>query len=42
MTRSRTAIVVQAEAAEGYQAVLTSDGYALVNDTGQIVYRLKR
>ena len=39
---ARAALVVQAEAAEGYQTVLTSDGYALVNGAGQVVYRLKR
>ena len=39
---ARAALVVPVEATEGYQTVLTSDGYALVNDTGQVVYTLKR
>ena len=38
----RAAIVVPAASADGYRAVLTSAGYHLVNDAGQIVYTLKR
>jgi hypothetical protein len=37
----RPAFVVPAESAPGYQAVLTSAGYKLVNDAGQIVYGFK-
>jgi hypothetical protein len=36
------AIVVPAESAGGYRTVLTSTGYHLVNDAGQIVYTLGR
>lgn len=36
----RAAIVVDAARAEGYQTVLTSAGFALVNDAGRIVYTL--
>ena len=38
----RQALVVPAAAVDGYQAVLTVDGYALVNTEGQIVYALSR
>jgi hypothetical protein len=36
------AIVVPVDGAAGYQMVLTSSGYALANQSGQIVYALKR
>jgi hypothetical protein len=36
----RTALLVPAEAVDGYQTVLTVDGYALVNAEGRIVYAL--
>jgi hypothetical protein len=39
---ARAAFVVPTQAAEGYQSVLTPDGYMLVNHEGQVVYRLKR
>src|SRR5688500_13814034 len=39
---TRAAFVVPAQAAEGYQSVLTPDGYMLVNHEGQVVYTLKR
>jgi hypothetical protein len=39
---ARQALVVPVPAAEGYQAVLTIDGYALVNDEGRVVYALNR
>ena len=35
------ALMVPVEAVEGYQMVLTSAGYRLVNRDGQIVYALK-
>ena len=37
----RAAIVVPVDGVEGYTAVLTTEGYKLVNDAGQIVYALK-
>jgi hypothetical protein len=39
---ARQAQVVPVPAVEGYQVVLTIDGYALVNDDGRIVYALNR
>src|SRR5262249_61465538 len=36
----RQALIVPAEAVQGYQAVLTIDGYALVNAEGRGVYTL--
>jgi hypothetical protein len=36
------ALIVPAQAAEGYQTVLTIDGYALVNADGRVVYALNR
>jgi hypothetical protein len=39
---ARQALIVPAEAAEGYQAVLTIDGYALINAEGRVVYPLNR
>lgn len=38
----RQALVVPAAAAEGYQTVLTIDGYVLVNAEGRVVYTLNR
>src|SRR5688572_20588911 len=38
----RQALVVPAAAVDGYQSVLTVDGYALVNADGRIVYALSR
>jgi hypothetical protein len=38
----RQALVVPSQQADGYQMVLTTDGYALVDDQGQVVYTLKR
>jgi hypothetical protein len=39
---ARQALLVPAAAIDGYQAVLTVDGYALVNAEGRIVYALSR
>ena len=39
---ARQALVVPAAAVDGYQAVLTIDGYALVNAEGRAVYALNR
>ena len=36
------ALMVPVEGVEGYQMVLTSAGYRLVNGDGQVVYALKR
>lgn len=36
------AIALDLPADEGYSTVLTSTGYALINNAGQIVYRFKR
>jgi hypothetical protein len=38
----RQALVVPAESANGYQTVLTIDGYALANTEGRVVYALSR
>jgi hypothetical protein len=38
----QVAFVVPVQGAEGYQAVLTSEGYKLVNSNGEIVYTLGR
>lgn len=38
----RQALVVPAAAVNGYQTVLTIDGYALVNAEGRVVYALSR
>jgi predicted secreted Zn-dependent protease len=38
----RQALVVPAAAVDGYQAVLTVDGYALVNAEGRAIYALNR
>jgi hypothetical protein len=38
----RQALVVPATATEGYQVVLTIDGYALINDEGRVVCALNR
>ena len=38
----QVAFVVPAQSADGYQAVLTAEGYMLVNDDGEIVYTLTR
>ena len=38
----RQALVVPAAAVDGYQTVLTIDGYALVNAEGRVVYGLNR
>ncbi len=37
---ARQALVVPATAVDGYQTVLTIDGYALVNAEGRVVYAL--
>src|SRR5690348_18318543 len=34
--------VCSSDLTEGYQAVLTLDGYALINDQGRVVYALSR
>ena len=39
---ARQAQVVPVAAVDGYQAVLTIDGYALVNAEGRVVYALSR
>ena len=39
---ARQALIVPAETVEGYQTVLTIDGYALVNAEGRVVYALNR
>jgi hypothetical protein len=39
---ARQALVVPADAINGYQAVLTINGYALVNAQGRVVYTLNR
>jgi hypothetical protein len=39
---ARQALVVPATAVDGYQAVLTIDGYMLVNVEGRVVYALNR
>ena len=39
---SRQALLVPAEAVEGYQTVLTIDGYALIDAEGRVVYALSR
>jgi len=39
---ARPALAPPIEGVEGYQAVLTRDGYVLVDDAGRIVYTLKR
>jgi hypothetical protein len=39
---ARQALVVPAQTAEGYQTVLTVDGYALANAEGKLVYALGR
>jgi hypothetical protein len=39
---ARQALIVPAETVEGYQTVLTLDGYALVNAEGRVVYALNR
>jgi hypothetical protein len=39
---ARQALVLPAAAVDGYQAVLTIDGYALVNAEGRVVYALNR
>jgi hypothetical protein len=38
---THAAFVVPVQGIEGYQTVLTRDGYRLVNDAGQIVYTFK-
>jgi hypothetical protein len=38
----RQALIVPAEAADGYQTVLTIDGYALIDANGRVVYALSR
>jgi hypothetical protein len=38
---THSAFVVPVQGIEGYQTVLTRDGYRLVNDAGQIVYTFK-
>jgi len=39
---TRQALVVPADTIDGYQTVLTIDGYALVNAEGRVVYTLNR
>jgi len=39
---ARQALVVPADAINGYQTVLTINGYALVNAEGRVVYTLSR
>jgi len=39
---ARQALVVPTTAVDGYQAVLTIDGYVLVNAEGRVVYALNR
>jgi len=39
---ARQALIVPAQAVDGYQTVLTIDGYALVNAEGRVVYALNR
>ena len=39
---ARQALVVPADAVNGYQTVLTINGYALVNAEGRVVYTLSR
>ena len=39
---TRQALVVPADAVNGYQTVLTINGYALVNAEGRVVYPLSR
>ena len=39
---ARQALVVPAAAVDGYQTVLTINGYALVNAEGRVVYKLSR
>ena len=39
---ARQALVVPATAVDGYQAVLTINGYALINSEGRVVYAFKR
>ena len=39
---ARQALVVSATAVDGYQTVLTINGYALVNAEGRVVYALNR
>jgi len=39
---ARQGIVVPVRGVDGYTTVLTTDGYKLVNDRGQIVYSLER
>jgi hypothetical protein len=38
----QVAFVVPVQGVDGYQTVLTSEGYKLVNDNGEIVYTLAR
>ena len=37
----RPALVIPLDQADGFQMVLTGDGYALVDDAGQVVYTLR-
>ena len=39
---TQSAQVVPMKRADGYEMVLTVDGYMLIDQTGQVVYRLKR
>jgi len=39
---ARQALIVQAAAVDGYQTVLTIDGYALINAEGRVVYAINR
>src|SRR5262245_48354863 len=39
---TQSALVVPMQRADGYEMVLTVDGYMLIDQTGQVVYRLKR
>jgi hypothetical protein len=39
---ARQALVIPAAAVDGYQTVLTIDGYVLVNAEGRVVYALSR
>jgi len=39
---TQSALVVPIKRADGYEMVLTVDGYMLIDQTGQEVYRLRR
>ena len=39
---TQSALVVPIKRADGFEMVLTVDGYMLIDQTGQVVYRLKR